>query len=186
MLGAAATERPDGADAPPGAPLSGRGGGCSGRGGEGRRLPDRHQTRLFILLWLFSVLSLPLNCSLTRGLINSYAGQLKHIGCDPFCSTDKEEVEKAAPNGGKRRVPTGLLVSAQMDLNPRRVRHVQAELGQLRGGGGPIFGGELLGSSSLLPWAWQGKLSLVTLIEVSSVGLEDEKPHPLCRVYRFC
>ena len=68
-------------------------------------LPDSQETQVFILPWLFLFLSLLLNCSLTKGLINSCAGQLKYIGCDQFCSTDNEEVQKAAPNRGKGTFP---------------------------------------------------------------------------------
>lgn len=102
-------------------------------------LSDSRETQVFILPRLFLFLSLLLNCSLAKGLINSYAGQLKHVGCDRFFSTDSEEVQKAAPNRGKDTFPLACWSLPQIDLNPQGVWCGQTELRQLGGGGGHIF-----------------------------------------------
>lgn len=61
---------------------------------------DRQEAQLLRLLWLSLLPSLLLSCSLTKGLINSCAGQLNHIRCDELGSADNEEVQEAAPNRG--------------------------------------------------------------------------------------
>lgn len=68
-------------------------------------LPWVARTWLFVLSLLFMFLSLPLNYSLTKGLINSYAGQLKRIVRDQFCSTDNEVAQKPSLNRRKGTFP---------------------------------------------------------------------------------
>lgn len=69
------------------------------------QLPRVARTRLFVLPSLFMFLSLPLNYSLTKGLINSYAGQLKRIVRDQFCSTDNEVAQKPSLSRRKGTFP---------------------------------------------------------------------------------
>lgn len=69
------------------------------------QLPWVARTRHFVLPSLFMFLSLPLNYSLTKGLINSYAGQLKRIVRDQFCSADNEVAQKPSLSRRKSTFP---------------------------------------------------------------------------------
>lgn len=144
-------------------------------------LSDSRETQVFILPRLFLFLSLLLNCSLTKGLINSYAGQLKHVGCDRFCSTDSEEVQKAAPNRGKDTFPLAFWSCPKRTSIPRVCDMVRPSSGNSEEEEGTFLETSRSVHPHSRPGLGQGKLSLVTQIEISSAGPENEKPSSLCR-----
>lgn len=123
------------------------------------QLPPGDRTLISVPPLLFMFLSLPLNCSLTKGLINSYAGQLKHTARDRFCSTDIEAVRQA---GQERTQPCLLSDPAPnlcMRLNLQSTWNVQTKLRQPAEGGGGRFGDEEPGSS-LQPLQEQEQVSI--------------------------
>lgn len=59
-------------------------------------LSDRQETQDFIPFGFSTSRARRLIIPWPRGLINSDAGQLKHIGCDQVCVTDNEVTQNAA------------------------------------------------------------------------------------------
>lgn len=76
-------------------------------------LSDRQETQGFILFGFSCSSARCLIIPWPKGLINSYAGQLKHIGCDQFFITDSEVTQNAALDRGKTHscLPSDIVAS---------------------------------------------------------------------------
>lgn len=124
-------------------------------------------------------LSSALNGSLAKGLINSYAGQLKHMGCDQFCSTDSEVTQNAILDRDKTQshLPSDLAANG---AGSPGCGGVQTELRQLEEDTVTFL--EM--SCSVHPFSCPGfgrrELGLAAQIEISAVEPETEKPQLLC------